>query len=379
MAGIYLHIPFCKTRCVYCDFYSTTLSERQERYIDALCRELEMRADYLQGASVETVYFGGGTPSQLSREAFERIFATLHSVYGLEHCREITLEANPDDLTEEYIAMLRTLPFNRISIGIQTFHDDTLRLLRRRHTAAQAREAVAACRRAGFGNISIDLMYGLPEETLQGWQADIRQAIDLDVEHISAYHLIYEEGTALWKMREVHKVREADEESSVAFFTTLIEELTKAGYLHYEISNFCRPDCYSLHNSAYWQGIPYLGCGASAHSYDGEEHRQWNVADLELYINGIAQGTPDVETEYLDLHIRYNEFIITSLRTMWGLPLTKLRKQFGQRMYDYCLANARTYLACGKLIVKEDIMSVSREGIFVSDGIMSDLLYVDES
>lgn len=378
MAGIYLHIPFCKTRCVYCDFYSTTRSKWQKQYIDALCRELELRADYLQNTPVETVYFGGGTPSQLSREAFRQVFDTLQRIYGPEHCKEITLEANPDDLTPEYITMLREFPFNRISIGIQTFHDDTLRLLHRRHTAEQARKAIANCRCAGFGNISIDLIYGLPGETLQEWQADIRQAIDLDVEHISAYHLIYEEDTALWKMREAHRVEEADEDSSVAFFTTLIEELTQAGYLHYEISNFCRPGRHSLHNSSYWQGTPYLGAGASAHSYDGREHRQWNVADLERYIKGMNTGIPDVETEHLSSTTRYNEFIITSLRTMWGLSLTRLRERFGQTMLDYCLANARPYLSCGKLLAEGDTLRIAPEGIFVSDGIMSDLLYIDE-
>lgn len=377
MAGIYLHIPFCKTRCVYCDFYSTTRPEWQERYVDALCKELETRAKYLQGETVETIYFGGGTPSQLPQKAFDKIFHTLNKVYGLEHCKEITIEANPDDLNESYITMLKEQPFNRISIGIQTFHDTALRLLNRRHTSDQAINAVKACRHAGFENISIDLMYGLPGETLEEWKADIRQAIALGAEHISAYHLIYEEGTELWKMREAHKVEETDEESSVLFFTTLIEELTRAGYVHYEISNFCRPDCYSRHNSSYWKGIPYLGCGAAAHSYDGKEYRQWNVSSLELYIKGIEQGNPDYETEHLDLPTRYNEFVITSLRTMWGLSLHRLREQFGKKLYDYCLDSARPYLDCGKLMRREDTLKIGREGIFVSDGIMSDLLYVD--
>lgn len=377
MAGIYLHIPFCKSRCIYCDFYSTTNTAWQERYIDALCKELQMRAKYLQGETVETVYFGGGTPSQLTQEAFDKIFHTLGRVYDMAHCKEITIEANPDDLDETYIAMLKAQPFNRISIGIQTFNDRTLQLLNRRHTSTQAINAVEACRRAGFDHISIDLMYGLPGETLEGWKADIRQAVSLGVEHISAYHLIYEEGTKLWKMREAHKVEETDEDSSVLFFTTLIEELTHAGYLHYEISNFCRPDRHSRHNSSYWKGTPYLGCGAAAHSFDGKEHRQWNVSSLESYIKGMGQGKPNFETEYLDLPTRYNEFVITSLRTMWGMPLLRLQELFGTELHDYCLHCARPYLDCGKLLIEDNTLRLGKDGIFISDGIMSDLLCVE--
>ena len=226
MAGLYLHIPFCKRRCIYCDFFSTTQSEKKTAYVSSLCRELEMRKDYVSGESIETIYFGGGTPSQLSQEDFIRIFSLIYKVYNVEPDAEITLEANPDDLTPEYITMLRSLPFNRLSMGIQTFNEDTLKLLQRRHTAAQAIHAFNDCRRAGFHNISIDLMYGLPGETLDSWQKDLVQAINLHPEHISAYHLIYEENTVLWKLREQHKVAEADEDLSVALFSTLLSART---------------------------------------------------------------------------------------------------------------------------------------------------------
>lgn len=377
MAGIYLHIPFCKTRCIYCDFFSTTKSEEKGRYINALCKELRLRKSYLENESIETIYFGGGTPSQLDKEDFVRIFNTINEVYDTQHCTEITLEANPDDLQPAYIDMLASLPFNRISIGIQTFNESTLRLLKRRHTANQAIMAVQNCRNAGFQNISIDLMYGLPGETFANWEADLQQAIRLDVEHISAYHLIYEEGTVLYEMRKKHKVEEVDEDWSVRFFATMIEQLTQAGFQHYEISNFCKPDKHSKHNSSYWIGKKYLGCGPSAHSYDGKD-RQWNVSDLSLYIKGIDNEHPAIEVEHLDLHTRYNDFIITSLRTMWGLSLDQLKATFGDSLYQYCMQNAQPHLQRKVLELKNNTLLLTREGIFISDGVMSDLLWVED-
>jgi oxygen-independent coproporphyrinogen-3 oxidase len=377
MAGIYIHIPFCKTRCVYCDFYSTTESEMRSRYISALCREIEMRADYLHGEPVETIYFGGGTPSQLTAGDFARVFSAIERTFGTITAGEITLEANPDDLTEEYLQSLSPLPFNRISMGVQTFRDDTLRLLNRRHNAQQAVDAVARCRRAGFRNISIDLIYGLPGETEESWRTDLQKAISLGVEHISAYHLIYEEGTRLYDMLRHHSVEEVDEESSVRFFEMLIDELTKAGYEHYEISNFCRPGMHSRHNTSYWQGIKYMGCGPSAHSFDGES-REWNVSSLHRYIEAIESGGRDFEKEELDLTTRYNEYIITTLRTRWGADMSTLEQRFGTKLKNYCLRMARTYIDEGRLTLDGDTLRLTRSGIFVSDGIMSDMLYIEE-
>ena len=376
MAGIYIHIPFCKRRCIYCDFFSTTQSEKKSAYVHALCRELEMRKDYLEGEDIETIYLGGGTPSQLLREEMEEIFNHIYKVYPVKENAEITLEANPDDLTPEYVAMLRQLPINRISMGIQTFQEETLKLLHRRHTAVQAIEAFRRCREAGFQNISIDLMYGLPGETLDTWRADLQQAIDLRPEHISAYHLIYEEGTALWKLREQHQVEEADEDLSVSLFSTLIEQLSEAGYQHYEISNFCLPGLHSRHNSSYWTGKKYLGCGPSAHSFNGVS-RQWNVASLESYMKGVEEGELDVEVEELDLYTRYNDFVLTSIRTAWGMPLSKLRSEFGEELYRYCMRMAKPHLEQGVLEIGEDVLRLTRKGIFVSDGIMSDLMWVN--
>lgn len=376
MAGIYLHIPFCKTRCIYCDFYSTTRSELKSRYVQALCRELEMRKGYLKGENIETVYFGGGTPSQLEEGDFRQLFETIQKCYGMESCREITLEANPDDLSKKYLQILSTLPFNRLSMGIQTFDDTTLKLLKRRHDARTAIEAVDRCRQAGFSNISIDLIYGLPGETKERWENDLRQAIDLNVEHISAYHLIYEEDTPIYKMLKQHQVSEVDEDSSLEFFTLLIERLQKAGFEHYEISNFCRPGKYSRHNTSYWQGISYLGCGPSAHSFDGMT-REWNVSSIDLYIKGIEENRRAFEIEHLDQATRYNEFIITTIRTVWGTPIEKLKQTFGNELWEYCRKMAAPYLENGKLEEHDGALRLTREGIFISDSIMSDLLWVD--
>lgn len=377
MAGIYIHIPFCKTRCIYCDFYSTTRSELKEHYVRALCRELEMRREYLGGEPIETIYLGGGTPSQLDEGDFLRIFETIRTVYGMEHCREITLEANPDDLTETYVAMLRRLPFNRISMGIQTFDDATLKLLNRRHNAAQAIEAVRRCRRAGFTNISIDLIYGLPGETDERWKQDLQQAVALNVEHISAYHLTYEEGTRLYELLQARRIREVNEESSVRFFSILMDTLTDAGYEHYEISNFCRPGMHSRHNTSYWKGIPYLGCGASAHSFD-RRTREWNVASIDEYIRSLEDSHRLYETEPRDPDTAYNECVMTSLRTRQGLSLEEVEKEYGTVLRQYCTDMAQPYLKDGKLEMRDGRLRLTRDGIFVSDGIISDLMYIKE-
>lgn len=375
MAGIYIHIPFCKRRCIYCDFFSTTQSDQKSTYVRALCEELRIRKDYLQEEDIETIYLGGGTPSQLSQKELESIFTTIYNIYKVKENAEITLEANPDDLTPEYVSMLCQLPINRISMGIQTFQENTLKLLHRRHTAQQAVEAFHRCREAGFQNISIDLMYGLPGETLETWIHDLKQAIDLHPEHISAYHLIYEEGTVLWKLREECQVKEADEDLSVSLFSTLINMLTQAGYQHYEISNFCLPGLHSQHNSSYWTGKNYLGCGPSAHSYNGVS-RQWNVASLDKYMTSISSGQPDFELEELDLYTRYNDFVITSIRTCWGMPLSRLQTEYGEELYHYCLRMAKPHLEQGVLQLQDEVLKLTSKGIFVSDGIMSDLLWV---
>nr|WP_129729495.1 radical SAM family heme chaperone HemW [Parabacteroides goldsteinii] len=375
MAGLYIHVPFCAKRCLYCDFFSNTEMKYKEPYVTALIRELEIRKDYIGNEPLETIYFGGGTPSQLQATDFERIFDAIQRLFDTSGCKEVTLEANPDDMTPEYVTGLRRFPFNRISMGVQSFKAEDLRFLNRRHDREQALRAVELCKENDLANISIDLIYGLPGQTLKEWESNLDMAIRLDIPHISAYHLIYEEGTALYKLKEAGKISPVEEEVSVSLFTSLIDRLTANGYLHYEISNFARPGMISRHNSSYWTGKKYLGAGPSAHSYNGES-RQWNVSSLPAYIRRIESGSPEVEVEELDINTRYNDFIITGLRTMWGVNLTEIQGQFGNDKLIYCQKQATPYLKQGLLIEKDATQTLSRNGIFISDSIMSDLLWV---
>lgn len=375
MAGLYIHVPFCAKRCLYCDFFSNTEMKYKEPYVTALIRELEIRKDYIGNEPLETIYFGGGTPSQLQATDFKRIFDAIQRLFDTSGCKEVTLEANPDDMTPEYVDGLRRFPFNRISMGVQSFKAEDLRFLNRRHDREQALRAVELCKENDLANISIDLIYGLPGQTLKEWESNLDMAIRLDIPHISAYHLIYEEGTALYKLKEAGKISPVEEEVSVSLFTSLIDRLTANGYLHYEISNFARPGMISRHNSSYWTGKKYLGAGPSAHSYNGES-RQWNVSSLPAYIRGIESGSPEIEVEELDINTRYNDFIITGLRTMWGVNLTEIQGQFENDKLIYCQKQAAPYLKQGLLIEKDATLTLSRNGIFISDSIMSDLLWV---
>ena len=378
MAGIYIHVPFCESRCAYCDFYSTTLLRHRSAYVDTVCRELQLRLGELQGAPIETIYFGGGTPSTLRIEELSSILTSLRnfqlSTFNFQ-LAEITLEANPDDLTEEYVQGLRSLPFNRVSIGIQSFHDRTLKLVGRRHTAQEAIDAVHRCQRMGLTNISIDLMYGLPGETLEDWTYSLEQAIALRVPHISAYHLTYEEGTRLWRMKEQGVVSPIDEEQSIGAFELLREKLLAAGYEHYEISNFALPGYHSRHNSSYWKVIPYIGLGPGAHSYDGS-NRRWNLSSLADYIATPPGEDVPHEVEHLSTEERYDERIITELRTARGIDLTSLLADFGERYHAHCLRCATPYIHRGQLVrTADNHLRLTPESIFISDAVMRDLLY----
>ena len=375
MAGIYIHIPFCKQRCLYCAFYSSTLHSKQQEYCDALCREIIMRRNYIIGI-IDTVYFGGGTPSTLTREQLQKILGTIKEHYRLSPSAEITIEANPDDLTPEYLATLRSLSFNRLSMGIQSFDDAQLKAIGRRHTAERARQAVKNARTAGFENISIDLMFALPSSTSAQWQESIKQAIELRPKHISAYNLTYEEETPLYRALQQGKIEAVDEEENLKQFEILIEQLAAAGYRHYEISNFALPGYESRHNSSYWHDIPYLGCGAAAHSYNGES-RSWNISDIKTYIEGINNGAPFSEVEQLTTAEQYNDAILTRLRTADGVPSDWMRKKFGDKLTDYMLRNAAPHIVAGRLKEDNGILSLTREGLFVSDAIIRDLIYVE--
>lgn len=377
MAGLYLHIPFCRTRCIYCDFYSTVGEEVQARYVEALLAEWRLRRDELRGEPVETLYIGGGTPSQLAPQLWHRLFDVLGRDIDFARCLEITFEANPDDITPDYAAMLAALPVDRVSMGVQSFSDENLRFLRRRHTAAQALAAIDTLRKAGFDRLSIDLIYGLPGHTVEAWRCDLQQAVALGLPHLSAYNLIYEEGTPLDRMRNEGRVQECDESLSLQLFETTIDELAAAGYEHYEISNFARPGQYARHNTAYWQGVPYLGLGPSAHSYDGGCRRS-NPPDLKRYIESMERGRVIYETEVLDADTRYNDRVITSLRTMWGLDLDAVATDFGEERRRYCLRMARLHMTNGLLEMSSGRLRFTRRGLFVSDGVMADLLFVGD-
>ena len=294
MAGLYLHIPFCKRRCVYCDFYSTTFNDDvRANYVESLCNELSIRKSYLGTSSLQSIYLGGGTPSQLSPNELGHIFCHILKLFTLSSDCEITLEANPDDLNPDYVKALRQLPVNRISIGIQTFNDNLLNLLQRRHTGLQALQAVDLCYRYGLENISIDLIYGLPGQSLNDWNADLNAALNLPVKHLSAYSLTYEEGTRLWTMREKKEIHETDEETSLQMFNSLIDHAEQADFKHYEISNFCRKGYQAIHNSSYWKGDSYLGCGPGAHSFNGTS-RQWNKKDLPAYLKKLNKNATTI-------------------------------------------------------------------------------------
>ena len=370
MAGLYVHIPFCKSRCVYCAFYSTTTSGMAEKYVSALCREMDLRTGYCS-PEWQTVYIGGGTPSTLPPDQLQRLFSRINC----SHATEITIECNPDDVTPAFASLLASLPVNRVSMGAQTFDDSRLRFLRRRHGAADVSRAVDCLRAAGIDNISVDLIYGFPDETLDQWDADITAALSLNVEHLSAYCLSYEEGTPLHRLLTEGKVAESDDELTRCMYYHLIDRLSDAGYEHYEISNFARPGRRSRHNSSYWNSTPYMGIGAAAHSYDITS-RQWNVSDLHIYIKEVEQGNLPFEREILDLTERYNDTVMLSLRTCDGLDLNEVKSRFGTTLHSYLLRQARQYEKSGLLVHEHDRLRLSRNGLYVSDMVITDLLKV---
>lgn len=384
MAGIYIHVPFCASRCIYCGFYTTTTLSSQDRLVRALCTELDMRRDYLldkdaptSPITIDTIYLGGGTPSQLSQENLLRLFDAIYNkveqvpTFHISPTPEVTMECNPDDLTPQFAQTIARLPVNRVSMGVQTFSDERLNFLRRRHKATDIEPAIQRLRQVGIGNISIDLIFGFPKQTVNEWAADLQKAIELDVEHISAYSLMYEEGTPLFRLLEQQRVSEIADSQSLDMFNLLVDTLTTNNYEHYEISNFAREGFRSRHNASYWQGIPYLGLGPSAHSYDGNS-RQWNVSNLRKYMDAIENGMVPMEKETLDEDTKYNDWITTALRTKEGLDLNLL----SEAHREYLLRAAEPHLREGNLVLTNNNIALSRAGIFISDSVMSDLVKV---
>lgn len=396
MAGLYIHIPFCRSRCSYCDFYSTTREAEAAHYVRALCREIEERREELPHARVRTIYIGGGTPSLLTPAQLQQILDAVYANYEVEEGAEVTMEMNPDDLdpppSPPVMEGSRLREVNRVSLGIQTFDDDLLRLIRRRHDSATALHAVRSLQEAGIRNISIDLIYGLPGQTLAMWECDLDTAFSLGVQHLSAYALSYEEGTALTRWRDEGRIREASDELSVAMYQRLCQRAREAGFEHYEISNFALPGFRSRHNSSYWTGSPYLGFGPGAHSYDGQRTRRANYPNLDDYVTyyssprGGQEGALPFSNETLTTTDLHNEAVMCGLRTREGIDLARFLARFGQSRLDALLTNAAPHLRAGRLILdhfslphgggsgRGSSIHLAEHALMISDDIMSDLI-----
>ncbi len=376
MAGIYLHIPFCKQACHYCDFHFSTSLRSKGDLLDAMHRELKNRVSYVNGQTIDTIYLGGGTPSLLSTDELQRLFETIHELYAVSSHAEITLEANPDDLTYLKILELRRTPVNRLSVGIQSFRDEDLRWMNRAHTATQADYALKCAQDRGFENITIDLIYSIPGLKLYDWQHNIQRAIDLQVQHISAYSLTIESKTVLGNQYAKGEMQPAPDSASEEQFLTLVHMLKRADFEPYEVSNFCRPGMYSRHNSSYWKGAHYLGVGPSAHSFDGTT-RQWNVSNNAQYIAGIMSGTPKFEIEVLGTAERFNEYVMTRLRTIWGVDLDYLQQSFG---IDLCVKEQEQlnqWQEQGWLLREGNTLRLTEQGLLRADRLASDLFIVE--
>lgn len=369
LAGIYIHIPFCKSRCKYCDFFSTTHLEKQAQYVQALLVEIQDRLSIPNSQypipnnqyPISTIYIGGGTPSTLQVEHLRAIVEAIRREAKGER-QEITLEANPGDITQEKARAWREMGINRLSIGVQSFEDELLQLIGRRHNAEQARQAVAIAQAAGFDNISIDLMYALPSQTMQQWQHDVAQALQLNVQHISTYGLIYEEGTALTTLLDHGIVEAVDEETEMQMYDYLVEQLTANGYIHYEVSNFALPNCESKHNSSYWNDTPYIGLGAGAHSYNGQQ-RQWNISDLDTYIQQANAHQLQPQIEQLTDEQRHIERIMLGLRTRHGVAANEIP-----------MHKAQGYINRGLLSAQGNRIVATTQGYHILNTIIEDLL-----
>ena len=375
MSGIYIHIPYCKTKCNYCDFYSITNKSTEQKFVQALLKEIELKKPFFkQDKTVETIYFGGGTPSFILPENIEKILVALHHNFAIDLEPEITLEANPDDLTLEKLQNYKSMGFNRISMGVQSLLPEQLRFMQRRHSVEQARQAVKDVFAAGFSNMSIDLIYGLPHMQLSDWEKSLKEALSWETNHLSAYHLTVEENTPLYRLVKSNQVKTIDDELSYRQFEMLMDISSEYGFEQYEISNFARNKAYSRHNTSYWQDIEYLGLGPSAHSYNGLQ-RCANVANIRRYINNIKTNSPFYECEKLSELDKFNDQIITQLRTMKGIDKTILNNAPIQQKNLNKLVNK--YINTGFLEENSSHVKLSRKGIHLADSIMADLILVE--
>ncbi|MFC4218894.1 radical SAM family heme chaperone HemW [Flagellimonas marina] len=380
MSGIYIHIPFCKQACHYCDFHFSTQLGKKEAMVNALIKEMEQRKEELPNELVETIYFGGGTPSVLSNDEIERLIQTVYNNYKVIDQPEITLEANPDDLvssraqSRDFFANYIKIGINRLSIGIQSFFEEDLRLMNRAHNATEAENCIREATKY-FDNISIDLIYGIPGMSNGRWKTNIQKALDFGLPHISSYALTVEPRTALKKFIEKGVVPDVDDEQAQEQFHILVDTLEANGFVNYEISNFGKLGYFSKNNTSYWLGKTYLGIGPSAHSFDGE-HRSWNIRNNNKYIKSIEEGVLPNETETLTQTDRYNEYVMTGLRTIWGVSLERIATEFGTNYVEYLNQQSQKFLEQGLLHLSEGKLLTTKKGKFLADGIASDLFFL---
>ncbi|PAM92189.1 coproporphyrinogen III oxidase [Flavobacterium sp. IR1] len=382
MSGIYIHIPFCKQACHYCDFHFSTSMKKKDDMVLALAKEIAMRKNEFEVAGIngtqnqiETIYFGGGTPSVLTNDEINFLIAEVYKNYDVIENPEITLEANPDDLSAERILELSKSPINRLSIGIQSFYEEDLKMMNRAHNSAEAKNCLTEATKY-FDNISLDLIYGIPGLTDEMWKKNIETALSFGIPHISSYALTVEPKTALKKLIDTGKIAEPQDEVASNHFMILVETLQQNGFIHYELSNFGKEGYFSKNNSAYWLGKKYIGIGPSAHSYDGEK-RGWNIANNSLYLKSIQEDILPIETETLTLSDRYNEYIMTGLRTIWGVSLERIETEFGSDYLKYLNKQSQKFLDDNLLSIENNILKPTSKGKFLTDGIASDLFYLN--
>lgn len=372
MSGIYIHIPFCRQACNYCDFHFSTSLQNKDALVKGIVVEIEQRKEYLKDKHIETIYFGGGTPSLLSEREGSLVLEKIYKLYDVSRDAEVTFECNPDDLSEEKLKELKRLEVNRLSIGLQSFNEDELVWMNRAHTAKESEVSVKRAQDKGFENITIDLIYGSKFSNLKSWKSTLDKAIDLDVKHISSYNLTIEEKTKLGFDFKQKKEAAIDDELSSEMFLEMIDRLGKNGFIHYEISNFGKEGFFSIHNSNYWKGKHYLGLGPSAHSFDGVS-RQWNMANNNAYIKNINEGKGYFEKETLTEAERFNEYMLIALRTMWGIDLNYLKANFDTELVKHFLQEVERFMQDGSIVMKESFYILTEKGKLLADRIAGDL------
>jgi len=375
MAGLYIHIPFCLSKCYYCDFYSHVGEPDFSLFLNVLKKELEVRKYYLN-EELSTIYFGGGTPSLLTAGQLSEIFDTIYKHYKVDSSVEITLEANPDDLSDRYLKELKQLPINRLSIGAQTFDDSILMALRRRHDEDDIKRSVLKAQNIGFSNISLDIIYCLPNFTVKDLKAELRKIEELNIQHLSAYHLTIEKNTVFYTLLNKRIIKEVDEEESYAQYNTIIEWADRNNFIQYEVSNFGKIGRFSRHNSNYWRRVPYIGVGPSAHSYNGYI-RRWNVSDLKEYLRFEELNGKIYQEEILSENDKFNDFILLSLRTSWGIDLDQLKSEFGHEKMQHVVSILKKYIETEHAVITDNIAKLTPEGLFISDKIISEIFIID--